>query len=199
MSDPFIGQISMFAGNFAPRGWAFCNGQLLSISQNSALFSIIGTTYGGNGQTTFALPNMQGRVPVHQGQGSGTSQYVLGEMAGQETVTLTSSQMPIHNHAVDLTGTGNVSVALGASTANGNTPTPSPTTVPAKVASGLNALNAFSSTAPDTNLLPINTTTSVHLTGATTNTGNGLPVEVLQPYLTVNFIIALEGIYPSRN
>ncbi|ESE42199.1 phage tail protein [Shewanella decolorationis] len=199
MSEPFIGQISMFAGNFAPRGWAFCNGQLLSIAQYTALFSIIGTTYGGNGQTTFALPNMQGRVPVHQGQSPGTSQYVLGEMAGQETVTLTSSQMPIHNHAVDLTGTGNVSVALGASTANGNTSTPSPTTVPAKVASGLNALNAFSSAAPNTNLLPVNTTTSVHLTGATTNTGNSLPVRLLQPYLTVNFIIALEGIFPSRN
>ncbi|MFV0597951.1 phage tail protein [Shewanella sp.] len=199
MADPFIGEIRMFAGTFAPRGWAFCNGQLLPIQSNQALFALIGTTYGGNGQTTFALPNMQGRVPVHQGQGSGTSQYVLGEMAGQETVTLTSSQMPIHNHAVDLTGTGNVSVALGASTANGNTPTPSPTTVPAKVASGLNALNAFSSTAPDTNLLPVNTTTSVHLTGTTTNTGNSLPVGVRQPYLTVNFIIALEGIFPSRN
>ncbi|MFB2662927.1 phage tail protein [Shewanella mangrovisoli] len=199
MADPFIGEIRMFAGTFAPRGWAFCNGQLLPIQSNQALFALIGTTYGGNGQTTFALPNLQGRVPVHQGQGPGTSQYVLGEMAGQETVTLTSSQMPIHNHAIDLTGTGNVSVALGASSANGNTPTPSPTTVPAKVASGLNALNAFSSTAPDTNLLPVNTTTSVHLTGTTTNTGNSLPVGVRQPYLTVNFIIALEGIFPSRN
>lgn len=199
MSDPFIGQISMFAGTFAPRGWAFCNGQILPIAQNSALFAILGTTYGGNGQTTFALPNLQGRAPVHQGQSPGTSHYVLGQVGGVENVTLTVNELPAHNHAVALNGTGNVSVALGASSANGNTPTPGPTTVPAKVASGLNALNAFSTTAPDTTLLPVATTTTVAVNGSTALTGSNAPVPVVQPYLAVNFIIALEGVFPSHN
>ncbi|MCU8004114.1 MULTISPECIES: phage tail protein [unclassified Shewanella] len=199
MSDPFIGQISMFAGNFAPRGWAFCNGQLLSVQQNSALFAILGTTYGGNGQTTFALPNLQGRVPVHQGQIPGASQYTLGQTGGTEKVTLTANELPAHNHTVALSGTGNVSVALGASSANGNAPAPGPTTVPAKVSSGLNALNAYSTTAPDTTLLPVNTTTTVNVTGNTGVVGNNLPVPIVQPYAVVNFIIATEGIFPSRN
>ncbi|NOT56941.1 MAG: phage tail protein, partial [Deltaproteobacteria bacterium] len=102
MSDPFIGEIIMFGGNFAPRGWAFCNGQLLSIAQNTALFSILGTTYGGDGRTTFALPDLRGRVPVHAGnsQGPGLPPVQLGEMAGSPSVTLTVSQMPMHNHLV---------------------------------------------------------------------------------------------------
>lgn len=199
MSDPFVGQISMFAGNFAPRGWAFCNGQLLSIAQNTALFSILGTTYGGDGHTTFALPNLQGRAPVHQGQSPGTSHYALGQVGGVENVTLTVNELPAHNHAVALNGTGNVSVALGASSANGNTPTPGPTTVPAKVASGLNSLNAFSTTAPDTTLLPVATTTTVAVNGNTGLTGSNAPVPVVQPYVAVNFIIALVGVFPSRN
>ena len=98
MASPFIGQITLFAGNFAPRGWAFCNGQLLSIAQNTALFSILGTTYGGNGQTTFALPDLRGRVPVHAGQGPGLSNYDLGQQGGAESVTLTTAQMPAHTH-----------------------------------------------------------------------------------------------------
>ena len=199
MSDPFIGQISMFAGNFAPRGWALCNGQMLSIAQNTALFAILGTTYGGNGQTTFALPNLQGRVPVHAGQSPGTSQYTLGEVSGTENVTLTISELPTHSHGVALSGTGNVSVALGASSANGNAPAPGPTTVPAKVSSGLNALNAYSTTAPNTTLLPVNTTTTVNVTGNTGVVGNNQAVPILQPYVVVNFIIATEGIFPSRN
>jgi microcystin-dependent protein len=199
MSEPFLGEIIMFAGNFAPRGWALCNGQLLSVSQNSALFAILGTTYGGNGQTTFALPNLQGRVPVHQGQSPGTSQYTLGEVSGTESVTLTINELPAHNHTVALSGTGNVSVALGASSANGNAPVPGPTTVPAKVASGLNALNAYSTTAPDTTLLPVNTTTTVNVSGNTGVVGNNLPVPIVQPYVVVNFIIATEGVFPSRN
>ncbi|WP_039913281.1 phage tail protein [Cellvibrio mixtus] len=199
MSDPFIGEIRMFAGTFAPRGWAFCNGQLLAISTNSALFSILGTVYGGNGTTTFGLPNLQSRTPVGTGTGAGLSNVVLGQIGGVENVTLTTNQMPAHNHGVALTGTGNVSVALGASSANGNTPTPGPTTVPAKVPNGLANLNAFSTTAPDTTLLPVNTTTSVAVNGNTTVAGLGTPVSVVQPYLGMNFIIALEGIYPSRN
>src|SRR5688572_5350285 len=100
MSEPFIGEIIMFAGNFAPRGWAFCSGQLLSIAQNTALFSILGTTYGGNGQTTFALPDLRGRCPVHQGQGPGLSNYSLGQVGGTESVTLIASQLPPHSHTV---------------------------------------------------------------------------------------------------
>ncbi|MGE6434667.1 phage tail protein [Shewanella baltica] len=199
MSDPFIGQISMFAGNFAPRGWAFCNGQLLSVSQNSALFAILGTTYGGNGQTTFALPNLQGRVPVHQGQSPGMSQYNLGQTGGTENVTLTANELPAHVHSVALNGTGNTSVALGASSANGNTAIPGPATVPAKVVSGLTALNAFSTTAPDTTLSPATATTTVNVNGNTGIAGNNMPVHIVQPYQVVNFIIALEGLFPSRN
>lgn len=199
MADPFIGEIRMFTGNFAPKDWAFCDGQLLSIAQNTALFSILGTTYGGNGQTTFALPNLQGRVPVHQGQSPGTSNYVLGQVGGVENITLTVNELPAHSHAVALNGTGNVNVAFGASSANGNTPTPGPTAVPAKVASGLNALNAFSTAAPDTTLLPVSTTTTVAVNGSTGLTGASTPVPIVQPYLAVNFIIALVGIYPSRN
>jgi len=199
MSEPFLGEIIMFGGNFAPRGWAFCNGQLMSISQNSALFSILGTTYGGDGQTTFALPNLQGRVPVHAGQSPGTSRYVLGEVSGTENITLTANELPAHVHTVALSGTGNVSVALGASSAAGNAPAPGPTTVPAKVASGLNTLNAYSTTAPDTTLLPVNTTTTVNVAGNTGVAGNNLPVPVVQPYVVVNFIIATEGMFPSRN
>src|SRR5690349_13883210 len=100
MSEPFIGEIIMFAGNFAPRGWAFCQGQILSIAQNTALFSILGTTYGGNGQTTFALPDFRGRVPVGQGQGPGLSSYVLGEVSGTESTTLLTTNMPVHNHGL---------------------------------------------------------------------------------------------------
>src|SRR5688572_15936308 len=98
MSEPFLAQIMMFGGNFAPRGWALCNGQILSIAQNTALFSILGTTYGGNGQTTFALPDLRGRVPIHPGQGPGLSSYSLGQSAGTETVTLTINEMPTHLH-----------------------------------------------------------------------------------------------------
>jgi microcystin-dependent protein len=199
MSEPFLGEIIMFAGNFAPRGWALCNGQLLSVSQNSALFAILGTTYGGNGQTTFALPNLQGRAPVHQGQSPGTSRYTLGEASGTENVTLTINELPTHSHGVALSGTGNVSVALGACTATGNASVPGPTTVPAKITSGLTSYNAYSTATPDTTLLPVSTTTSVNVNGNTGLTGNNLPVPIVQPYVVVNFIIATEGVFPSRN
>jgi microcystin-dependent protein len=198
MADPFLGEIRMFAGTFAPRGWAFCNGQLLSVSQNSALFAILGTTYGGNGQTTFALPNLQGRAPVHAGQSPGTSRYTLGEVGGTENVTLTINELPAHNHTVALSGTGDVNVALGACTTNGSVPTPGPTTVPAKVPGGLSGVNAYSTT-PDTTLLPVHTTTTVNVTGNTGIVGNNLPVPIVQPYVVVNFIIAIEGVFPSRN
>src|ERR1700761_4920658 len=109
MAQPYIGEIRMFAGSFAPAGWAFCNGQILPISENETLFNLIGTTYGGDGQSTFALPNMQGRVAVHQGTGGGLSTYVVGETGGTESVTLTTQQIPQHNHMVTTQTTGGTS------------------------------------------------------------------------------------------
>ena len=177
MAEPFIGQIIMFGGNFAINGYAFCNGQLLPIAQNTALFSILGTTYGGNGQTTFALPNLQSRVPVHFGQGPGLSQYDLGEQAGTETVTLTTQQMPAHNHL------------MRTSSSDGNDSAPAPTTVPGVVKQGTATANAYTTAAPDSNFLP----------AAITLTGGNQPFPIIQPFLAINFQIALEGIFPSRN
>lgn len=164
----------MFGGNFAPRGWAFCNGQLISISQNTALFSLLGTTYGGNGTSTFALPNLQSRVPVHWGTGAGLSSYVIGQQAGQENVTLLQSQMPAHTHL------------LNAVTSGGNQASPTGN-LPAVESTGT-SLNYSSD--------PANTTMNP---AAVANAGQSLPVPVVQPYLAVSFIIALVGIFPSRN
>lgn len=176
MSEPFIGEIIMFAGNFAPRGWAFCQGQLLSIAQNTALFSILGTTYGGNGQTTFGLPDFRGRVPVGQGTGPGLSSYVLGELSGVENTTILSSQMPPHTHVA--------TVSLKASTAAANDTLPTNN----YLADG----NAYQ-TATDTTMNPGAVTVSNSIAGG------GQPISILQPFLCINFIIALEGIFPSRN
>ena len=164
----------MFGGNFAPRGWAFCNGQLMSISQNTALFSLLGTTYGGNGTTTFALPNLQSRVPVHWGTGAGLSSYVIGQQAGQENVTLLQSQMPAHTHL------------LNAVISGGNQASPTGN-LPAVESTGT-SLN-YSSDPANTAMNP----------AAVANAGQSLPVPVVQPYLAVSFIIALAGIFPSRN
>lgn len=172
--DPLIGEIIMFAGTFAPRGWAFCNGQLLSIAQNSALFSILGTTYGGDGITTFALPDLRGRVAIQPGTGPGLSNYVLGERAGTESNTLTISQLPAHNHM--LMGSSQTANQAGP---GGHTLATEPT--------GSTAI--YNSAAPDQAL----NATSISATG-----GN-LPVNNIQPFLCVNFIIAVEGIYPSRS
>lgn len=171
MPLPFLGEVRIFAGNFPPQGWAFCNGQLLAISQNTALFSLLGTTYGGNGQTTFALPDLRGRVPVHPGQGPGLSQRDLGEQIGSETEALSVNEMPQHAHS------------LGASAANGNRD---------QVAGGVmarspSAIPQFGAAA-DTTLA----------TSAVTTTGLSQPHNNMQPYLTLSFIIALQGVYPSR-
>ena len=164
----------MFAGNFAPRNWAFCNGQLLSIAQNTALFSILGTTYGGDGRTTFALPDLRGRVPIHPGQGPGLSNYSLGEQAGVESVTLNQNQLPAHTHGVN-------AVAQG-----GNQASP------------VGHLPAVESTG--TSLDYSNSASTGQMSPAMiANTGGGQPVSVVQPYLCVNYIIALQGIFPSRN
>jgi microcystin-dependent protein len=171
MSEPFLGEIAIFGFNFAPRGWAMCNGQILPISQNTALFSLLGTTYGGNGQTTFALPDLRSRVPVHEGQGPGLSSYDLGQTGGSENVTLTTPQLPLHTHGF----TVNASSAATSKSPAGNNPAAFGTV-------------AYGSTAdlqmgPDT----------------TSPTGDSAPHNNVQPYLTLNFCIALEGIFPSRN
>lgn len=167
--EPLIGTIIMFAGNFAPRGWALCDGQLLAISQNSALFSILGTTYGGDGRTTFALPDLRGRVPLHPGNGPGLSQYRLGERTGTEQVTLTSANLPPHTHS------------LSASTAPSNDDTP--------VGNSFAGGEFYVSSSPNAAMNP----------ASIGSTGNGQGFDVVQPVLGINFIIALEGIFPSRS
>jgi len=181
--DEFIAIIKMFGGNFAPRGWALCNGQILSIAQNTALFSLLGTTFGGNGQTTFALPDLRGRVPIHPGQGPGLSPYTLGQSAGSETVTLLTGQIPQHVHQF----------AVPTSSATGNDAQPGnnlPAAGTANVSgSDVELLNYRSGVNADGAMKPGNTGIA----------GGSQPHENIQPYLCVNFIICLEGIFPSRN
>ena len=176
MTAPFIAEIKMFGGNFAPRNYANCDGALLAINQNTALFSLLGTTYGGNGTTTFQLPNLQGRVPIHRGQSQGTSPYVLGEVGGVEDTTLLSTNLPSHSHPL----------TIAASTGGGTSGTPGPTTV---LASSTARDRMYSTAAPDTTVIGGNSGLS----------GGNQPFSVVQPYLVVTFIIALQGIFPARN
>jgi microcystin-dependent protein len=177
MSDPFLGEIRLVGFSFAPQGWAFCDGQLLSISQNTALFSLLGTYYGGDGVNTFALPDLRGRVPVNQGQGPGLSSYNIGQSTGAEWVTLITSQIPAHSHAVSANSTsGSVENPIGNFTAAITDPN-----------SGA-SINAFASTS--------NGTMNQGVIGLA---GGNQPHPNLQPLLCVNFIIAVQGIYPSRN
>lgn len=191
-SSPFIAEIRMFAGNFAPRFWAFCNGQILPIAQNTALFSLLGTTYGGNGQTTFGLPDLRGRSPIHWGQGPGLSPYVLGEVSGTETVTVLTSQMPAHTHVIT-GGGGQASIGFPCSNGAGNSDSPAGN-IPAVTPSGdeqyVEAASATGTMAPVTLTIPAPTAAA---------TGGTQPHENRSPYLAVSFIIALNGIFPSRN
>ena len=180
--NPFIGELMLFAGNFAPRGYALCNGQILSIAQNTALFSILGTTYGGNGQTTFALPDLRGRITVGQGQGPGLSPYNLGEIGGQEAHTLTTGEMPSHTHPVNAVANGQA----------GGTNVPAVTTL----------LATAYSAATGNPLVPIYSSASPTLTmsgQAVGAAGGNQPHENRMPFLTVNWCIALTGVFPSRN
>lgn len=172
MSQPFIGEIRMFGGSFAPAGWAFCDGQTMPISENDALFVLIGTTYGGDGQETFQLPNLQSRVPIHAGTnpGSGTT-YQLGEMAGVESVTLTTQQIPSHNHP------------QGCKSGDGNSASPA-NAVPANNSTAL----AYGAVPPQGNMN----------NNACSITGGSQPHENIQPYLAVNFIMSLFGIFPHQ-
>lgn len=190
--EPFLGEIMMFAGNFPPKNWALCNGQLLAIQQNTALFSILGTTYGGNGVNTFALPNLQSRTPAHWGQGPGLTPYVLGEIAGTEAVTLLQTEMPMHTH-VATGGSGPVAVAFPCSTNAGDSDSPAGK-IPA-VSSGGEEQYADASAANAT-MAPVSITVPpVQVQIA----GGSQPHNNLSPYLAVSFCISLRGIFPSRN
>lgn len=199
--DEYIAVIKMFAGNFAPQGTALCQGQLLAISTNTALFSLLGTTYGGNGTTTFALPDLRGRTPIGTGQGPGLSSRILGEAGGLEKITLTTNQMPQHTHALSDV-TSNSVQAGSAVAANGDAITPENNylALSPKIGSGPNAtqLKTYATTAATPVKLgggEITTTTSA----TTANTGGSLPFSIMQPYLAMNYIIFMQGIYPSRN
>lgn len=197
MATPFIGQIIQFGGNFQIRGYAFCNGQTLSIAQNTALFSLLGTTYGGNGTTTFALPDLRSRSMVHFGQGPGLSNISLGEQAGSESATLTINQIPSHTHSSTFTSTS----TLGASTTKGTLQAPSAGAVLARTKDG-----AIPGPSLPLIYLPSGTATTVNLGGlnvagtvANAPTGGNQPVGIRNPYLGINHLIALQGIFPSRN
>jgi microcystin-dependent protein len=170
MATPFLAEIRIFSSNFAPRGWALCNGQLLPINQNQALFSLLGTTYGGNGQTNFALPNLRGRTPIHFGAG-----HTLGEAAGAEFVTLTTQQMPTHNHAVR--------VSLDDPNSNSTS------------GSG----NYFGAAADGSQMYFTGAANTVMQTSLVSNVGGSQPHENRQPFLALTFCIALQGIFPSQN
>jgi microcystin-dependent protein len=169
MSEPFLGEVKIVSFNFPPKGWALCNGQLLPINQNQALFSLLGTIYGGDGRVTFALPNLQSRTPVHAGDG-----HVLGELGGETAVALGAAQMPVHSHAAN---------SLDFAT----------TTTPAGNALGARA-GRFGAAiyAPAANLVPLDAR-------SVDATGGGQPHDNMQPYLVLNFVIALQGIFPSQN
>jgi microcystin-dependent protein len=173
MGEPYIGEIRMFGGNFAPTGWAFCAGQLMPISQNDALFTLIGTTYGGDGQETFGLPDLQGRIPVGSGQGPGISQsYQLGEEGGVESVTLTTQQTPIHNHAFL------VNSAIGTQTSPSNNFLAAPVSGKAYIAGIPDKFMANTIAQP---------------------VGGSQPHDNMQPYLSISFIISLFGVFPTQN
>jgi microcystin-dependent protein len=173
MSDPFVAEIRILACNFAPTGWAMCNGQLMPISQNTALFSLLGTMYGGDGKSTFALPNLQGSAPMFWGQGPGLSLYDQGQTGGSDTISLLSSEMPVHNHQ--------------ASGASGSGPT-SPATAAWGAGAGRTPPPMYASGSPNVNM-------SANALGVA---GGGLPHNNMQPYLVLNFCIAMQGVFPPR-
>lgn len=179
MSQPFVGEIEIYAFNFAPSGWALCQGQLLPISQNTALFSLLGTYYGGNGTTNFALPNLQGCIPNHQGQGPGLSSYVLGQTGGTSTVTLNSNQIPAHGHTLPVSAT------------HGAINNPANTTVLGATSSGLG---------PKKYAYTASSAANVSMGSQSGNTSGGSQAHNnMAPYVTFNYCIALRGVFPTRN
>ena len=171
MADPYVGEIRLFAGSFAPNGWAFCDGGVLPIAENEVLFTLIGTTYGGDGQQTFALPDLRGRVPVHQGS-NGQSSYVIGQTGGVETATLTTAQLPPHTHAL-LASTTPAAIGKG----------------PADALGASSAMNFYGGGTPNVAMDP----------HAIASTGGGQPHQNMAPFVGMNYILSLFGIYPSQN
>jgi microcystin-dependent protein len=191
--DQFLSTILIWPPNFAPRGWALCAGQVMSISQNTALFSLIGTMYGGDGVQTFQLPDLRGRVPLGAGQGTGLSPYIVGQSGGTENVTLTNSTLAAHTHTATPAG---LSATVPAVTTGGTTNQPTPSVALATPTDAArNPLNIYSNATPTQNLAPGTVTGSISVGSA----GGGQPHANIQPYLAVNYIIALQGIFPSRN
>jgi len=200
-TDQFVGQIQYFPYNFAPNGWAFCNGQLMAISQNTALFSLLGTQFGGNGISNFALPNLQGRFPVGQGQGPGLSDYVMGQEGGSATNTLTTSEMPQHSHPIGgtLTVSGSPTATLRANSADGDQNAPAAHSVAPGGSRTLQFNTAAPSVAMNAGSITVANTLSATLPAQTGVAGGGQPYNNLPPYLAVNCNIALVGIFPARN
>ncbi|ACA87444.1 phage tail protein [Shewanella woodyi] len=178
MSEPFIGEIKMVGFNFAPRSYAKCDGALLPISQNTAMFSLLGTEFGGDGRTTFGLPDLRGRTPMHQGNGPGLSPKTMGQSSGSESNTLQLNQMPKHTH----------SAQLDAVSTEGTSAVPDNNMYLAKSSSGLTSVNSYSNGTPDTVISPHETNTA----------GGNSAINNMQPYQVVNFIIAIQGLFPSR-
>lgn len=179
MNESFIGSIFMTGANFAPSGWSLCQGQLVSIAENNTMFALLGTTYGGDGVQTFGLPDLRGRATMNQGTGLGLSTYVMGQVSGVEQVTMTTNTMPAHTHLVSAT----------TNAATTNIPSSATFISPAALGVGGDALNTYSTNAATAQLAP----------GSVTNTGTGIPFSIIQPVLAVNYIIAMVGIFPSRN
>lgn len=188
MSEPFIGQIQPYGFNFAPRGWALCDGQLLPISSNTALFSLLGTIYGGDGRTTFALPDLRGRTPIHQGNGPGLSTRKIGSRGGEEWVTLNQAQMPAHDHTGQATLSGKVKCNSGA----GNADTPV-----GNALATISRTNQYSNAGANADMG--DGTVDAHGNLTTTTAGGSMPHDNMQPYLTINYCIALVGLFPSRS
>ena len=182
-TEPFIGEVKIFGFAFSPIGYDYCRGQLYSIAEYTALFSLIGTTYGGNGQTTFALPDLQGRIPIGQGQGPGLPDYILGESAGSASITLTTSEMPPHVHTLH-----SVSVKIKASNAAADE------NAAGNLFPGVASASVYTAS-PTPNVF----TGGTQVSGTSDPTGSGMPFSIANPYLVLNYCIATEGIFPSRN
>ena len=205
MSDPFIGEIRILGFNFPPRGWVTCAGQTLPIAQNSAVFALLGTIYGGNGVQNFGIPNLQGRMPVSFGTSTTGTAYVIGEAGGSENVNLTTNQMPPHNHSATFTTTGlTATTTLNASTkTTGGALIPVPQATLCATPTGPTSAAIYTPPpAPTTDIVPLgNVTTTIGGNGSVTVgvNGAGLPTPIMSPFLALNFCLAVEGIFPSRN
>ncbi|WP_299711863.1 tail fiber protein [uncultured Tenacibaculum sp.] len=202
--EGFLGEVKMFAGNFVPRGWALCQGQLMSISQNQALFAVIGTIYGGDGRTTFALPDYRGRIPRGTGNGPGLQPAVIGQKGGVEFKTLSLLEMPIHNHNAVFTSAGatptNISISIPAVADAGSTGDPENASL-AIPELGSSEVNLYSTEQTDINLKPFTASALINASGTVTvgQTGGSQSFDNRQPFTTINYIICVSGVFPSRN